>query len=60
MFGDGERCLCSNPYKEAIPMISAIFQTETTALQAQVAALQARIALLNETELLAGGSLEYL
>lgn len=43
--------------------ISTIFQSETTALEAQVSALQAQIAahteritLLNETELLAGGS----
>ena len=45
----------------------SIFQTETTALESQVAALQTqlaaaqgRISLLNETELLAGGSLESL
>lgn len=48
-------------------MIPAIFQPEITTLESQVAALQAqlaaaqqRIALLNETELLAGGSLEAL
>lgn len=48
-------------------MVSAIFQTETTALESQVIALQAqiathtaRISLLNETELLAGGSLQSL
>ena len=48
-------------------MISTIFQPEVSTLKAQVAALQAQIAaaqqritLLNETELLAGGSLEAL
>lgn len=48
-------------------MLSSIFQPEVSALESQVLALQAqlaaaqqRIALLNETELLAGGSLEAL
>ena len=48
-------------------MVSAIFQTETTALETQVAALQAqiaahteRIALLNDAEFIAGDSLEAL
>ena len=48
-------------------MIPAIFQPEVSALESQVVALQAqlaaaqqRITLLNETELLAGGSLEAL
>ena len=48
-------------------MISAIFQTETTALESQVLALQsqiaahtARIALLNDAEFIAGDSLESL
>ena len=41
-------------------MISAIFQTETTALESQVAALQAQIALLNDAEFIAGDSLQSL
>lgn len=48
-------------------MLSTIFQPEVSALESQVAALQAqiaahteRISLLNETELLAGGTLEAL
>ncbi len=46
-------------------MLSTIFSAETTALESQVVALQAQIAahaeritLLNEAELVAGGSLE--
>ncbi len=48
-------------------MLSTIFQPEVSALESQVAALQAQIAahaeritLLNETEAVAGGSLEAL